>query len=260
MNADLRVVSDEQFPFALNYFTGSKEHNIALRQRAIDYGFKLNEYELAGAREERPVQGGSRHLQGPGSGLHPAGDAREHRRDRRRRRASAAAPARGRATCTGIFHCHTTWSDGAASLEQMAEAARKLGFKYLGIADHSQSLTVANGLTPERVRQQQKEIDALNARLKGIHIFKGTECDILRRRLARFRRRGARRLSITSSPASTRHFNQTAGGDDRPHHQGDRASARDDAGPCDGPVAAAPRRLQGRSRTRSCKRRPSAAP
>src|SRR5207245_536146 len=61
----------------------------------------------------------------------------------------------------------------------MAEAARKLGLHYLGIADHSQSLTVANGLTPERVRRQQADIDALNARLKGIRIFKGTECDIL---------------------------------------------------------------------------------
>ena len=61
----------------------------------------------------------------------------------------------------------------------MAEAARKLGYKYLGIGDHSQSLTIANGLTPERVLEQHKEIDALNAKLKGIHLFKGTECDIL---------------------------------------------------------------------------------
>jgi DNA polymerase (family 10) len=61
----------------------------------------------------------------------------------------------------------------------MAQAARKLGLKYLGIGDHSQSLTVANGLSPERVRKQQQEIDALNAKLKGLRIFKGTECDIL---------------------------------------------------------------------------------
>jgi DNA polymerase (family 10) len=79
----------------------------------------------------------------------------------------------------GTFHCHTTASDGTASLEEMAQAAKKLGYSYLGIADHSQSLTVANGLSPARVKQQQKEIDALNARLKGIHLFKGTECDIL---------------------------------------------------------------------------------
>src|SRR5262249_51273944 len=83
---------------------------------------------------------------------------------------------------TGTFHNHTkgpVGSDGNHSLEEMAEAAKKLGFKYLGIADHSQSLTVANGLTPDRVKKQQAEIDALNAKLKGIKLFKGTECDIL---------------------------------------------------------------------------------
>jgi DNA polymerase (family 10) len=79
----------------------------------------------------------------------------------------------------GIFHCHTTWSDGSASVKEMAEGARKLGFKYLGIADHSQSLTVAYGLTPDRVREQHAEIDSVNAKLKGFKIFKGTECDIL---------------------------------------------------------------------------------
>jgi DNA polymerase (family 10) len=79
----------------------------------------------------------------------------------------------------GTFHCHTTASDGSASLEEMALAAKKLGYTYLGIADHSQSLTVANGLSPARVRKQQEEIDALNNRLKGIRLFKGIECDIL---------------------------------------------------------------------------------
>jgi DNA polymerase (family 10) len=78
----------------------------------------------------------------------------------------------------GVFHCHTVASDGKATLEEMAQAAKALGLKYLGVADHSQSLTVANGLSPERVRRQQEEIDALNKRLKGIKLFKGTECDI----------------------------------------------------------------------------------
>src|SRR5204862_3468737 len=79
----------------------------------------------------------------------------------------------------GTFHCHTVYSDGKNTLEEMALAAKKLGLKYLGIGDHSRSLTIANGLTVERVKKQQAEIDALNARLKGIHVFKGTECDIL---------------------------------------------------------------------------------
>jgi DNA polymerase (family 10) len=79
----------------------------------------------------------------------------------------------------GTFHCHTTASDGAATLAQMADAARRLGFAYLGIADHSQSLTVANGLSPARVRKQHAEIDSLNKRLPGFTVFKGIECDIL---------------------------------------------------------------------------------
>jgi len=79
----------------------------------------------------------------------------------------------------GTFHCHSKWSDGTASIEEMALAAQKLGYKYFGIGDHSQSLTVASGLTPDRVRQQHTEIDKLNDRLKGVRILKGTECDIL---------------------------------------------------------------------------------
>jgi DNA polymerase (family 10) len=79
----------------------------------------------------------------------------------------------------GVFHNHTTASDGKNSLEEMALAAKALGFEYLGIADHSQSLTIANGLSPERVKRQHDEIDQLNKRLKGIRLIKGTECDIL---------------------------------------------------------------------------------
>ena len=113
MNADLRVVSDEQFPFALHYFTGSKEHNIAMRQRAIDYGLKLNEYELAGAGQERPLQGRGRHLPGPGPGLHPAGDARGHRRDGGGRPSISLPKLIEADDIHGVFHNHTTWSDGS---------------------------------------------------------------------------------------------------------------------------------------------------
>jgi DNA polymerase (family 10) len=178
MNADLRVVRDEQFPFALHYFTGSKEHNVAVRARAQQYGLKLNEYELIGpkktihCKEERDIF----------SALdldYIAPELRENTGE-----IEAAAGHRlpklvEPGDLTGTFHCHTTWSDGSASVKEMAHAAHKLGFKYLGIADHSQSLTVAYGLSPERVRQQQAEIDALNERTKEFRVFKGTECDIL---------------------------------------------------------------------------------
>ncbi len=176
MNADLRVVSDQQFPFALNYFTGSKEHNIRLRQRAIDYGYKLNEYDLAGCK--KPIK--------DEPDIYKALDLEYIEPELREDTGEIDAAADTKlpallepADIHGVFHNHTTWSDGAASLEQMAEAARKLGYQYLGIADHSQSLTVANGLTPERVHKQQMEMDALNAKFKGFRLFKGIECDIL---------------------------------------------------------------------------------
>jgi DNA polymerase (family 10) len=178
MNADLRVVSDAQFAFALNYFTGSKEHNVAMRQRAIQYGLKLNEYELAGAKKSIACR--------EESDLYKALDLDYVEPELRECTGEIEAAAEHRlpkllqvGDLRGVFHNHTNWSDGAATLEQMAEAAKSIGFEYLGIADHSQSLTVANGLTPMRVRQQQKKIDALNDKLKGMHLFKGAECDIL---------------------------------------------------------------------------------
>jgi DNA polymerase (family 10) len=178
LNADLRVVRKEQFPFALHYFTGSKEHNIAMRARAQYYGLKLNEYALAAPDHRIPCQEEADIFQALELDYIPP-EMREHTGE-----IEAAAEHRLPSLVEvgdlqGTFHCHTSWSDGTASIQEMAEAARALGFTYLGIADHSQSLTVASGLTPQRVRHQQAEIDRVNARLPGIKLFKGTECDIL---------------------------------------------------------------------------------
>ncbi|HEV3261128.1 MAG TPA: DNA polymerase/3'-5' exonuclease PolX [Gemmataceae bacterium] len=176
--ADLRVVRDEQFPFAMHYFTGSKEHNIAVRARAQQYGLKLNEYELAGPDRRVKCKDEAGVFRALDLAYIPP-ELREHTGE-----IEAAAEARlpkliELADLRGTFHCHTTWSDGNASVEAMGLAAHALGFKYLGFGDHSQSLTVANGLTPDRVRKQQAEIDAVGARVKGIKLFKGSECDIL---------------------------------------------------------------------------------
>jgi DNA polymerase (family 10) len=178
MNADLRVVRDEQFPFALHYFTGGKEHAKAMRVKAQEFGLKLNEYALAGPDRSVPCRDEAEIFRALGMGYIPP----ELREDT----GEMEAAARGELPklievddVRGVFHCHTTASDGGNTLEEMAEAARALGFEYLGIGDHSQSLTVANGLSPERVRRQQAEIDALNKRLKGFRVFKGVECDIL---------------------------------------------------------------------------------
>ncbi|HEY7327507.1 MAG TPA: DNA polymerase/3'-5' exonuclease PolX [Gemmataceae bacterium] len=178
MNADLRIVSDEQFPFALHYFTGSKEHNIAMRQRAQHYGLKLNEYELAG--QDRRISCRDE------ADIFRALDLAYIPPEMRENTGEIDAAAGGEMPnlveaddIQGVFHNHTSYSDGHNSVEEMALAAQALGLKYLGLADHSQSLTVANGLSPERVRQQQGEIDKVNKKLKGFKIFKGTECDIL---------------------------------------------------------------------------------
>jgi len=176
--ADLRVVRDDQFPFALHYFTGSKQHNIAMRARAQQHGLKLNEYELAGPDRRIPCRDEADLFRALGLAYIPP-ELREHTGE-------MEAAAEGKlpqliepADLRGTFHCHTTWSDGNAGVEEMALAARRLGFKYLGLADHSQSLTIAHGLTPDRVRKQQAEIDAVAARVSGIKLFKGIECDIL---------------------------------------------------------------------------------
>ena len=178
LNADLRVVADEAFPFAQHYFTGSKEHNIRMRQRAIDRGLSLNEYALAG--EGRSVE--CKTEEDIFKALDMAWVPPELREDRGEIEAGEkhALPALlEEGDLRGVFHNHTTYSDGTATLEQMALAAKALGWEYFGVADHSQSLTIARGLPPSIVRKQWAEIDAVNKKLKGVKILKGTEVDIL---------------------------------------------------------------------------------
>jgi len=175
---DLRVVSDESFPFALHYFTGSKDHNIALRARAQEFGLKLNEYGLEGPKRTVKCKTEADLFAALGLAYIPP-ELREHTGELEAAAAHTLPQLIELSDLQGTFHCHTTWSDGRNSLEQMARAAQERGLKYLGIADHSKSLTVANGLTPARVRKQHAEIDALNEKLEGIRLLKGTECDIL---------------------------------------------------------------------------------
>jgi DNA polymerase (family 10) len=178
MQADLRVVKDSQFAFALHYFTGSKDHNIAMRQRAIDRGLKLNEYALAGPDRSIACKDEADLFRALGLDYIPP-ELRENTGEVEAAEAHRLPKLVEADDIHGVFHCHTNASDGGNTLEEMAEAARELGLQYLGIGDHSQSLTVANGLTPRRVAEQQRHIDALNKKLKGLHVFKGIECDIL---------------------------------------------------------------------------------
>jgi DNA polymerase (family 10) len=178
LNADLRVVADVHFPFAQHYFTGSKEHGIAMRSRAIQRGLKLNEYELAGASGALPCRDEGEIFQALGLTYIPP-ELREDTGEMQAAEKGTLPKLIEVADVKGVFHNHTTASDGTASLEEMARAAQTFGLTYLGIGDHSQSLTIANGLSPARLLEQMEEIDRLNRKLDGIRLFKGSEVDIL---------------------------------------------------------------------------------
>jgi DNA polymerase (family X) len=198
IQCDLRVVSSAEYPFALNYFTGSKEHNIEMRSRALQRGWTLNEYRLAR--------------------LLPDPKAKKVRAGRAVRKSTAKIPtvreeadlyrALGldfvppelRENCgefeaaenhwlprlleqdnlRGTFHCHTVASDGHNTLEEMAAAVQELGLEYLGIAEHSKSSIQAHGIDAAKLRSQIGAIRKLNKKLDGFRVFAGVECDILR--------------------------------------------------------------------------------
>lgn len=178
LNADLRVVPDDQFAYGLVYFTGSKEHNIRLRQRAIDRGLTLNEYALANEKKSVPATTEADIYAALGMEYVPP-ELREDTGEIEVAEAKKLPALVTEADIRGVFHNHTTYSDGTASLEEMALAAKKLGLEYFGVGDHSQSLTIARGLPPGAVRKQWAEIDRVNEKLKGVTILKGTEVDIL---------------------------------------------------------------------------------
>lgn len=185
INCDLRVVSDEEFPFALNYFTGSKEHNVRVRSLARDHGWSLNEYgfsliEDAKKRKKLPTSIRAEHDIYKAVGLQfVEPEMREDIGEIESALKNQLPDLITYGDIRGTFHCHTNYSDGQNTLKEMAEGARKLGWEYLGIADHSKVAAYANGLNEARVKQQHKEIDALNTTMKGFRLFKGSEVDIL---------------------------------------------------------------------------------
>ena len=187
INCDLRIVNDAEFPFALNYFTGSKEHNVELRARAKKFGLSLNEYGFSHLGEEEKRGKGKKVVRcDDEEGIYRALDLdyvspelRENRGEIEAAIAHRLPPLLEEADIRGTFHCHTTYSDGVNTLEQMAAGAKDLGWEYLGIADHSKAAAYAGGLTREKLSAQFREIDSLNGRLKGFRLLKGTECDIL---------------------------------------------------------------------------------
>ena len=184
MNMDLRVVNDSQFPYTLHHFTGSKEHHIVLRRRALSMNMTINDYGLFRGKEP--------HLE-----LIPCKDevdiyaalGMEYIEPELREDMGEIEAAVNRtlpvlvqeSDLLGVLHVHSTWSDGQNPIRDMAEACIARGFSYLGITDHSKTAAYAGGLTEEDLRRQHKEIDRLNEEYAGrLRILKGTECDILR--------------------------------------------------------------------------------
>lgn len=178
LQVDLRLVPPASYGAALHYFTGSKAHNIALRKIAQQKELKLNEYGLFSG--ETSVAGETetdiyRALDLPY--IEP--ELRENRGEIEAAQTGALPKLIKLEDIRGNLHGHTTWSDGAHTIEEMAEAARERGHEYIAITDHSKRLTIANGLNEDRLMEQMDEIDRINETLKGITLLKGIEVDIL---------------------------------------------------------------------------------
>lgn len=179
LNVDVRRVEPAEYPCALHHFTGSREHNLILRGLAKDRGLKINEYCV-----ER--QDGSLVAVHAEAGIYRLLDMDFIEPELREGGDEIQAATEGRLPelvkenqIRGAFHVHTNWSDGRATVAQMAEAAQKAGWSYLGITDHSKSAFYAGGLKNEAVREQRRAIDLYNAAHPDFHVFAGIESDIL---------------------------------------------------------------------------------
>ncbi len=187
INCDLRVVDDSEFPFALNYFTGSKDHNVRLRTIAKKFDLSLNEYgfskigsdEKRGKAKKAVVCKSEEDIYKTLGLEYTPPELREDFGEIEAAEKKKLPSLVTEKDIRGTFHCHTNYSDGVNTLPEMAEGTKKLGWEYLGIADHSKIAAYANGLTEERVKKQQKEIKLLNQKWPNFRIFSGTEVDIL---------------------------------------------------------------------------------
>ena len=180
VQVDLRVVSPESFGAALQYFTGSKEHNVRLRELAIRQGLKVNEYGVFRLKTGRRIAGREEEDVYRALGLPwiPP-ELREDHGELDAARAGRLPALVEPNDLRGDFHIHTTWSDGSDTLEAMAKAGAARGYEYIAICDHSRSLKVAHGMSVGRLRQQMDDIRALNARAKRFRVLMGAEVDIL---------------------------------------------------------------------------------
>ncbi len=178
LQIDLRVVEEDSYGAALQYFTGSKAHNIHLRGIARARGIKINEYGVfkgekkIGGNEEKDVY----KVLGM-DWIEP--ELREDRGEVEAAQEKRLPRLIEENEIKGDFHVHSNWSDGSSSIEEVARAAQKRGYQYIAICDHTKSLKITHGLDEKRLMKQMEEIDRLNEKMKGFQILKGAEVDIL---------------------------------------------------------------------------------
>ena len=178
LNMDLRVVVDKEYPYVLNHFTGSKEHNTAVRHRAKAMGIKVNEYGLF--KEEKLIECRSEADIYTVLGLdYIPPELRENNGEIEAAEKHQLPKLIDLSDIKGTFHVHTAYSDGSNTIEEMVESARTMGLSYIGISDHSHSAFYARGLSRDEIMRQLEEIDRLNNKYQDFHIFKGLESDIL---------------------------------------------------------------------------------
>ena len=181
IQVDLRAVPPESYGAALQYFTGSKEHGVNLRTRALKQGLTLNEYALARLDDNTRVAGDTEESIYEALGLpYIAPELRESAGEIDAALGGRLPKLVELGDIRGDLHLHTTETDGRASLEEMAAAARELGYEYIAITDHSKALAMANGLDEKRAVDFARRVRELDARDMGIRVFSGLECDILR--------------------------------------------------------------------------------
>jgi DNA polymerase (family 10) len=179
LQVDLRVVEEKSYGAALQYFTGSKDHNVTLRGLAARKGFKLNEYGLFDKNTGKYIAGKTEEEIYKNIGFpYIEPELRENRGELEAAKKKKLPHLVGYNEINGDFHVHSSWSDGNDTIETIASVAQQHQYSFIGITDHSQSLKIANGLTEDRIQKKLEEINKVNKKYPNLRILCGTECDI----------------------------------------------------------------------------------
>lgn len=179
INVDLRIVSDKQFPYALHHFTGSKEHNVAMRGHAKKMNLKMNEYGLFQNEIKNILSHTEEDIFNHLDMQYIPPELRENYGEIQAAQNRKIPKLVEKNDILGVIHVHSQYSDGVNTIKEMAEAAFNLGYQYIAISDHSKNASYANGLKENQIMEQHEEIDEINKLFKDFRILKSIECDIM---------------------------------------------------------------------------------